>query len=218
MPRLYAVGDIHGCLTHIKRLIDQVPFEPEDTIVFIGDYIDRGQDSRGTVELLLRFRQGHPGSVFLRGNHEDMFEDYLFHQNRYQPGVYLMNGGDATLEAYGLDPWRPARPEDFPSEHLEFLRKAQFLHQQDGFLFVHAGLRPDIALEAQDRMDLLWIREEFFTREHPFGVTVVFGHTPLRRIFKNLPFAIGIDTGAVFGGCLTCVELAEGDIRAVYQT
>ena len=218
MPRLYAVGDIHGCLTHLTRLVEKVPFDPEDTIVFIGDYIDRGEDSKGTVEFLLHFREEYPGSIFLRGNHEDMFEDYLFQQNRYQREVYLMNGGSETLQAYGLDPWRPIRPQDFPSDHLEFMRNTEFMYQQDGFLFVHAGLRSDLPLEDQDRMALLWVRQEFFEREHPFGVTVVFGHTPLRDIFENLPFAIGIDTGAVFGGQLTCVELADGDIQTVYQT
>lgn len=217
MSKLYAVGDIHASLEHLIRLVGAVPFEPEDRIIFIGDYIDRGPDARGTVDFLLRFRKRFPKSLFLRGNHEDMFEDFLSGSVQYAQGVYLMNGGTETLESYAIDPRGAVGPEDFPPEHLQFLLQTSLMHQENGFLFVHAGVRPGVPLEAQSPQDLLWIREEFFLREHSLGLTVVFGHTPLRQVFQNLPYAIGIDTGAVFGGQLTCVELADGAIRNIYQ-
>ncbi|MFQ5915401.1 MAG: metallophosphoesterase family protein [Nitrospinota bacterium] len=217
MAKLYAVGDIHGSIGHLARLVEVVPFEPEDRIVFIGDYIDRGPDSRGTVNFLLEFREKFPNSVFLRGNHEDMFEDFLRGSSMYGEGVYSMNGGNETLTSYQIDPFGTVGPGDFPADHLKFLFETALMHREDGFLFVHAGIRPGVALEDQNPQDLLWIRDEFFLREHSLDLTVVFGHTPLREVFQNLPYAIGIDTGAVFGGRLTCVELAERAIRDTYQ-
>jgi serine/threonine protein phosphatase 1 len=217
MAKLYAVGDIHGSLTRLTRLVDLVPFASEDRIVFMGDYIDRGPDSRGTVEFLLEFRKKFPKSVFLRGNHEEMFEDYLRRSGRFSPRTFLLNGGAETLESYGLDPQGSVEDEDFPADHLEFLFGTDLMHQEEGLLFVHAGIRPGVPLEDQDREDLLWIREEFFLREHSLGLTVVFGHTPLHEVFQNPPYAIGIDTGAVYGGQLTCVELVGGVIENTYQ-
>ncbi len=217
MGKLYAVGDIHGSLTHLTRLVEIVPFEPEDRIIFMGDYIDRGPDSRGTVAFLLEFRRKFPRSVFLRGNHEEMFEDFLHRSGQFSPGIFLLNGGSETLRSYGLDPEEPAMARDFPADHLKFLFGTDLMHREEGLLFVHAGIRPGVPLEKQDREDLLWIREEFFLREHTLGLTVVFGHTPLREIFQNLPYAVGIDTGAVYGGRLTCVELFEGTIQNTYQ-
>ena len=217
VAKLYAVGDIHGSLTHLTRLVERVPFESEDRIVFMGDYIDRGPDSRGTVQFLLQFRKQFPRSVFLRGNHEEMFEDYLHRSGQFPSGTFLLNGGAETLDSYGLDPQGKAQVEDFPADHLEFLFGTDLMHREDQLLLVHAGIRPSVPLEDQSREDLLWIREEFFLHEHSLGLTVVFGHTPLREIFQNLPYAIGIDTGAVYGGRLTCVELADGVIENTYQ-
>ena len=98
MSNLYAVGDIHGQIHMIEALVGRVPFKVEDEIVFLGDYIDRGRDSKARVEFLIRFRREYPKSVFLRGNHEDMLLDYLAGGGSYYSGVYLMNGGDATLD------------------------------------------------------------------------------------------------------------------------
>jgi len=217
MAKLYAVGDIHGSITHLTRLVETVPFEPEDRIVFIGDYIDRGPDSRGTVEFLLSFRERFPKCIFLRGNHEEMLEDFLNGADWSMRNAYLTNGGGATLISYALNPLEKVKAADFPEGHLGFLFGTALKHGEDGFLFVHAGIRPGVALEDQSRQDLLWIREEFFAHEHALGLTVVFGHTPLRDVFQNPPYAIGIDTGAVFGGKLTCVELGDGKILNTYQ-
>ncbi|MEE8110057.1 MAG: metallophosphoesterase family protein [bacterium] len=217
MGKLYAVGDIHGSFEQLTRLVETVPFAPEDRIVFIGDYIDRGPDSRGTVEFLLGFREKFPRCVFLRGNHEDILEDFLRGSVQYPEGVYQMNGGAETLASYEVDPLGAVGAGDFPADHLKFLFETALMHREDGFLFVHAGVRPGVPLEDQTPQDMLWIREEFFLRKHSLDLTVVFGHTPLREIFQNLPYAIGIDTGAVFGGQLTCVELADRAIRNTYQ-
>ncbi len=215
MSRLYAVGDIHGCLGHLQKLMEEVPLSQEDTVVFIGDYIDRGPDSRGVVDYVLEFRRRHARTVCLMGNHEDMLLDFLEKRGEYEPGVFLYNGGGATLASYGISPYHTS--PSLPPEHIQFFRTLKLTHEEGGFFFVHGGLVPEVPLEKQEKHDLLWIRDEFFRWQHKLGLTVVFGHTPMVRIFMNLPWSIGIDTGAVYGGKLTCVELAEREVKAAYQ-
>ena len=213
MSNLYAVGDIHGQIHMLEALLERVPFQEEDEIVFLGDYIDRGRDSRAVVDLLIRFRREYPESVFLRGNHEDMLLDYLSGGGSYHPGVYVMNGGDATLENYrdsSGDVW-------LPPEHLKFLDSLEWIHTSRGFIFVHAGLKPGVPVDSQDPMDMVWIREEFLHAECDFGKPVVFGHTPGWEMKNELPFYLGIDTAAVMGGRLTCVQLAGGEVVNCHQ-
>ena len=213
MSNLYAVGDIHGQIHMLEALVERVPFQEEDEIVFLGDYIDRGRDSKAVVDLLIRFKREYPKAVFLRGNHEDMLLDYLSGGGSYHPGVYLMNGGDATLENY--------RDEGgdvlVPPEHLEFFNALEWIHTSRGFIFVHAGLRPGVPIDRQDPMDLVWIREEFLHAGYDFGKPVIFGHTPGWEIKNELPLYLGIDTRAVTGGFLTCVQLAKGEIVDCHQ-
>ena len=213
MSNLYAVGDIHGQIHMLEALLERVPFQKDDEVVFLGDYIDRGRDSKAVVDLLIRFRREYPRTVFLRGNHEDMLLDYLAGGGSYHPGVYLMNGGDATLENY-----RDSSGEvRLPPEHLEFYNALEWIHASRGFIFVHAGLRPGVPIDRQDPMDLVWIREEFLHAAYDFGEPVVFGHTPGWEIKNELPFYLGIDTAAVMGGRLTCVQLADGEVVDCHQ-
>lgn len=213
MSNLYAVGDIHGQIHMLEALVERVPFQEDDEIVFLGDYIDRGRDSKAVVDLLIRFKREFPKTVFLRGNHEDMFLDYLSGGGSYHPGVYVMNGGDATLENYrdsSGDVW-------LPPEHLKFFNSLEWIHTSRGFIFVHAGLKPGVPIDRQDPMDMVWIREEFLHAEYDFGGPVVFGHTPGWEMKNELPFYLGIDTAAVMGGRLTCVQLADGGVVDCHQ-
>lgn len=208
MSNLYAVGDIHGQIHMLEALVERVPFQEDDEIVFLGDSIDRGRDSKAVVEFLIGFKREYPKTVFLRGNHEDMFLDYLSGGGSYYPGVYEMNGGVATLENY-----RDEKGDvSLPLAHQEFLGALEWIHISRGFIFVHAGLRPGVPIDRQDPMDLIWIREEFLHAEYDFGKPVVFGHTQTDRINNRLPHYLGIDTRPVNGGCLTCVQLAEGEL------
>lgn len=206
MNKIFAVGDIHGCLEKLEDLMAKIAVNKHrDTLVFIGDYIDRGYFSREVVDYLIGLQDIHGKIVYLCGNHEQMFLNYL---NGVDEALYLGNGGIATLQSYGilLSDDLERRTDKIPERHLEFFRSLQFHYETEHYIFVHAGLRPGRPLREQLVDDLLWIRHEFIEDDSDFGKTVVFGHTPMRHLLidKN---KIGIDTGAVYGGKLTCVEL-----------
>ena len=208
MNKIFAIGDIHGCLKKLEELMEKMTVDRQrDTLVFIGDYIDRGKYSREVVDYLIRLQNEYQNVICLRGNHEQMFMDYLDGVNE---GLYLGNGGRATLESYGI-----MLPDDIqerkariPAEHMQFFQSLLPYYETDHYIFVHAGLRPALPLRDQAIDDLLWIRFEFIENENDFGKTVVFGHTPMKNLLINKN-KIGIDTGAVYGGKLTGVELPE---------
>lgn len=201
--RLLAIGDIHGCHDQLAALLAKVKPQPSDRLVFLGDYIDRGPRSKEVVELVLSLRQRCPDTIFLKGNHEAMLEDYLVRGERLQ---FLRNGGDATLASYGA-----AGAAEIPQAHRDFFNNLRLYYETDSFIFVHAGLRPGVQLAGQREQDLLWIREEFLSSSYDWGKTVVFGHTP-RTSPLITPTRIGLDTGAVYGGLLSCCEVRSGQL------
>ncbi len=186
-----------------------------DTVVFVGDYIDRGPGSREVIELLLEFQQGKAEAVFLKGNHEDMMLSFIGLPGHYGES-FLFNGGTQTLASYGLvGDEGGAVGEMLPATHRQFLLNLKDNYLRPPYFFVHAGILPGVPLDEQNPEDLLWIRQEFIFNPHQCGVTVVFGHTPLRTVMMDLPYKIGIDTGLVYGGKLSCVEFSEGVIYQV---
>ena len=210
--RLLAIGDIHGCNRKLQQLLARIDPDPDaDRLVFIGDYIDRGPDVRGVIETLLSLKKTCPNMVCLRGNHEDMFLNY-FTQGQDEE-LFFANDGGITLSSYGLSLADARAGRGFPEDHLRFIASLPLSYETQAYLFVHAGLRPGLSLADQSPEDILWIRREFIDSECDFGKTVVFGHTALHAplLEKN---KIGIDTGAVYGGCLTCIELPS---RKIYQ-
>lgn len=224
---LYAIGDLHGCPDELEGLLDAVAPGAGDTVVFLGDYVDRGPAVRRLVERLLRLEDEPFTSVFLRGNHEDMLLAYLGLDGRYGE-VYLENGGDKTLASYGIaSDVAPgaASLAAFPAAHIGFLRNCRLLYLAPPFLFVHAGIRPGVAIEEQSVEDLLWIRDEFLLSPHALPYTVVFGHTPSREARVDLPYRLGLDTGLVYGNKLSCldvdrrrlVQIARGASRATIR-
>jgi serine/threonine protein phosphatase 1 len=217
--RLFAIGDIHGCARELERLVRALEPAAGDTLVFVGDYVDRGADSRAVIDDLLDLAR-RPGltTVFLKGNHEDMFLDYIGHRGHWGES-WMLNGGPATLRSYGLSPHTPG-PDvlaALPAEHVAFLDGLEPWRFVEDWLLVHAGINPERAWEEQEEEDLFWIREEFILRPHPLPQTVVFGHTPFRQVFLNLPYKLGIDTGCVYGGMLTAIELREGRLFQLRQ-
>jgi serine/threonine protein phosphatase 1 len=230
--RVYAIGDIHGRRDLLDDVHRAIAADLGDTAVslnkvavYIGDYVDRGDDSRGVIDRLLTAPLTGFRSVHILGNHEDMLLRFL-----EDPGVaplWLANGGDATLYSYGID-WREhVQGSDFeslrvafraaiPAPHLKFLRTLSLSHIEGDYLFVHAGIRPGRDVARQDAEDLIWIRDEFLGSDADHGKVVVHGHSISSepQIFDN---RIGIDTGAFATGKLTCLVL-EGTARRFLQT
>jgi len=221
---IFVVGDIHGCATElgilIRHLQNKTKITPKDLVVFVGDYIDRGPESKKVIDLLLEFRSSHENILCLEGNHEEMFLDFLREPDRLAE-PFLGNGGLETLRSYGISiPILAERgcewlEEQLGEQHLEFFRSLHKIVLVDDFVIVHAGLRPTRPLEAQLDEDIFWIRDEFILNTHCFGKTIVFGHTPFREVFLNMPFKIGIDTGLVYGNALSCIELRSGNVLKV---
>jgi serine/threonine protein phosphatase 1 len=213
--RTFVIGDIHGCVEELNRLLDHLAPTDDDHLVFLGDYIDRGPASKEVVARLLRLQQEAASCTFLKGNHEDMFLAFMGMAGRYGD-AFLYNGGDATLRSYGLDrcPTHEIAAR-MPSEHLTFFQALELKHGLGRYLCVHAGVNPERPLEAQEQEDLLWIRGAFIQKPHPFGVTVLFGHTPCREVLVDLPYKIGLDTGLVYGNKLSCLDVSAGEILQI---
>jgi serine/threonine protein phosphatase 1 len=211
----YVIGDIHGCLSELACLVEKLPLKPADRIVFLGDYIDRGPDSKGVVDYLLGIAKTASNEmIFLKGNHEDMLLSYLGFNGNYGD-MFLANGGHATLASYGLPPQSASRDcatVRIPASHLSFFLALQSYYLYESFLCVHAGIQPLKPLDAQQELDMLWIRSEFIGYSHCLPFTVVFGHTPQREVFFDLPSKIGIDTGVVYGHKLSCIELDDKEL------
>jgi serine/threonine protein phosphatase 1 len=212
LPRVAAIGDVHGEIHKLRQLLGVLEKElaPEDTLLFIGDYIDRGPDSKGVVDLVLSLRE-HRNVVALRGNHEQMLLDAYRYSQPEQGALkpdwefasnWFSNGSKATLESYG----EAARWwQRIPEEHWAFFRSTLIEYKVGNYHFVHAGMLPKgVRWDMPEYPPKLWIREEFLESTQDFGAIVVFGHTPMKRplVMGN---KIGIDTGATYGGPLTAI-------------
>jgi serine/threonine protein phosphatase 1 len=203
--KIFAVGDIHGSFEKLEALMKILPWrkDSDDLLLFIGDYVDRGPNSREVVEYLVNLKKDGGNFIFLKGNHEKMLVDFYVHQKDQM--LYVANGGAETIASY-VEGGIGRRAFELPREHLEFLLSLQLIYETDDYIFVHAGLRDGIPLDQQSEEDLLWIREEFIYSTYDWNRRVVFGHTALETPFVT-PAKIGIDTGAVYGNKLTAVEL-----------
>jgi serine/threonine protein phosphatase 1 len=201
MPLTYAVGDIHGSLDKLKSLVAacrQHADGREMSLVFLGDYIDRGPESAGVVRFVMSLELEAPERVIaLKGNHEAWALSVL--DGSAQVSTWLRNGGAATLASYGVND-----VGDLPRAHLDWMRTLRLTHNDGRRFFVHAGVNPAKPLDAQDEQDLLWIREPFLTDERDYGRLIVHGHTPLVTAEPELcGNRLNLDTAAVFGGPLT---------------
>jgi serine/threonine protein phosphatase 1 len=213
MPKTFVIADIHGCHDALQRLLARINPDPgQDTLVFLGDYINRGPDSRQVIETLLLLRRTHRHVITLMGNHEQMLLAYL--AGREQE-LFLTAGGIETLESYGITNYADIWTQKIlPAEHLDFLHSLPACWEDEEFIYVHAALEPGVHLACQKLGWLLWGRSGFIDSDHDFGKRVIYGHTPrpLPRIEAN---KIGLDTGAVYGGALTCLILPELEFVSV---
>lgn len=232
--RVYAVGDIHGrldLLERLLRLMEQDAARPQAgrpaperiSVVFLGDYVDRGPQSREVVERLM---QGPGGAlagaqwVCLKGNHEEQMVRFV---DQTSAGAgWVLNGGLETVRSYAGDipdglagdmgALQLLLTRSLPPSHLRFLARLPVMHREGDYVFVHAGLRPGIAIEDQMPSDLLWIRDDFLHDPRPLGAVVVHGHTP-GPLPEIRPNRIGIDTRAYASGNLTAVVLEGTEKR-----
>ena len=215
--RVYAVGDIHGCLDRLVALheiiADDLAARPIEhtTLVHLGDLIDRGADSAQVVDWLINQPPVPVEAIVnLMGNHENMMLSALADAGKDAASQWLVNGGADSLLSWGIS--RAVPPTEWassiPLAHLIFLRDLAISHRIGPYLFVHAGVRPGVPLDQQSRQDMMWIREPFLSSRADHGAVIVHGHTPKREPIVQ-PNRIAIDTGAVLGGALTCVVLEE---------
>ncbi|HBX65766.1 MAG: metallophosphoesterase [Balneola sp.] len=210
-PDIIAIGDIHGCALSNHALLKKLDSEYSDqpTYVFLGDYTDRGPDSKKVVDQLIKFNKDHE-CVFLKGNHDQML------LNAYEKGdwnLWLSNGGNTTLKNYD------SSPGDFklPKDHYEFFKNTELYWETESYFFVHGGISPDLTIQENldseyEREQFIWQRDHVYARTNKWSKTVVFGHTPVKEpiVEENM---LGIDTGCVYKkkgyGVLTAVALPE---------
>ena len=238
--RHYVLGDIHGRAKLLEQVLDFIRIDHQKAqskgappgksmLICLGDYVDRGENSAGVIDLLSDF-SAEFDCVFLKGNHEEMMLDFV---DGLSDGVrWLTNGGIETLEGYAISPKvikalinsditkaaRTAMKLMIPASHLEFLRSLVTHYQSGDYYFAHAGINPDLTLAQQRPEDLLWVRKPFLASENTFEKIIVHGHTPTKNARPSFgPQRIGIDTKAYASNRLTCLIL-EGDQRTYMQT
>ncbi len=227
--RVYAIGDIHGradllvrLLEELRRDVAQGGFEGRPILVFLGDYIDRGFQSRDVIDVLLSDLLSPFETYFLKGNHEAAMLQFLD-----DPAIgprWAEFGGAETLVSYGVQPprmrtsvddWSRASDElgqVLPADHLHFLRNLDISVRIGDYVFVHAGVRPGVPLDQQSEYDMLWIREEFLADRKPLGAVIVHGHTPTPAPHRDSR-RVGIDTGAYLSGRLTAARFEHDTVE-----
>jgi serine/threonine protein phosphatase 1 len=217
---IYAIGDIHGCLEPLVDLLSRLPYKDGDELVFLGDYVDRGPDSKGVVDYLLDHRKD--SWKFLRGNHEQLMLDWLASPESRSDSTWLLNGGLQTLQSYcskkDLDEVRSegARRlfrDAIPPRHMDFFKSLILSYDTPVAYFCHAGVDLSRPLAAQSADDLLWIRRKFHQDPRPTPKLIVHGHTPTETA-DTTGDRINLDTGCVYGGALTALSLPG---RELYQ-
>ena len=209
--KIYAIGDIHGQLHKLKGLIEKLPIDDTCQLVFVGDYTDRGEHSFEVIEYLINLCKRY-NCVFLKGNHEDLFMNFMLGES---DDMFVCNGGDSTIQSYknngyDISQFVEYQRRNLPITHVNFYKSLKNYYETDDYIFVHAGLLPkNIPLSEQPVDMLLWERYDFINSDFDWGKKVIFGHTPNREIL-NMHNKICIDTGAYYeDGKLTCVVLPE---------
>jgi len=221
MDRIFVFGDIHGCADELRLLFSYLvlyqKLDKNDRLCFIGDYVDRGLDTKSVIDILIQIQTTFPKARFLKGNHEAMLLDYLGLEAFPNTFVYLKNsvGGKNTLHSYGVVniPFDKASGRQclkfFPESHINFLTSLEIYKKTDEYIFVHAGVNPLIGdMRMQNPNELIRMRASTIKNPHLFPQTVIHGHEAIKEVtFNTKTRMINIDTDVVHGGKLTCLEL-----------
>lgn len=217
--RLLAIGDIHGCFEALRELVeDRVRLQTADRLILLGDYIDRGPQSREVVDYILGLREKGYDLITLTGNHEAMLLESV--SGRSQLATWMMNGGDLTLYSFGL-----GSVDEMEEHHLNFFRSLEYFYLQEPYLFVHAGFNDELADPFQDRQQMIWSRREKYSNPVFSGMTIIHGHTPVTlsecgRLVGSGSHILNLDTGCVYGdwggyGHLTALDLKTKELFSV---
>jgi len=218
--KIFAIGDIHGCATQLSSLLGRIPYDRKrDTLIFLGDYINRGPDTRGVLDILLDLKASCADIHFLKGNHEQELLEYSASGHMDSLRALRGMGVEATVESYGSRVNSLTGLVCFPLEHREFLHSLKFFHLQDDYLFIHADIDNELLRcpmkESEGRMQRYILETGLLSsrrlaQEQTTGIDtfVVFGHIPFASPLF-LADRLGIDTGAVYGNMLTAVELPD---------
>lgn len=229
--RVYAVGDIHGRLDLLDILVRKIDQDDRsrpsaDTLlVFLGDLVDRGPSSKEVIDRIMGLKQDRPSTILLKGNHEEILIR-AYHGDKKAAGLFHRVGGRETMLSYGVaaDVYDHSELVDLPrlvsdhvpAAHIAFLEDFQNYYVNGDYLFVHAGIRPEVAIEDQQDSDLRWIRSAFLDHRGSHGRLVIHGHSIMPQVDEK-PNRIGIDTGAFATGRLTAIGL-EGRERWFLST
>lgn len=229
--RIIAIGDLHGIAEPLYRLIDKLNPTDSDALIFIGDYIDRGPQSKEVIEKLLELKMKHNSVYFLMGNHEDMLLGSVgFPAVVSNFDTWMYNGGSATLRSYGMGAdeilnlarmWNDAERGNriidlIPESHMEFFKSLYLYIETGSYFFCHAGISPHKTVEEgkQSTFDLLWIREHIGANNLKWEKKVICGHTPLEDVLVSDKL-ICIDTGLYYYGLLSAIDVVSGEIFQV---
>jgi len=232
---IYAIGDIHGCLGELtslhKKILANDKFDvKKDLIIYLGDYIDRGKNSKGVINQILKLKNNKINTINLMGNHDEFMIDFLFNKKNNIEN-WINFGLDQTIRSYGIeivdfikdgfedniiDKLRNSLLEKMDEDHINFFKNLELFFETEKYLFVHAGIDPKKKLEDQNKKDFLWSRsKDFFNKDFKSKKIIVHGHTPEPETVNHL-FRINIDTGCFFSGKLTSVCLNDTDDSRVF--
>ncbi|MCH1625251.1 metallophosphoesterase family protein [Ferdinandcohnia quinoae] len=233
MQRTLIISDIHGDINKFEQLLESVNYDSKnDQLILLGDYVDRGPNAKAVIDKVIKLKER--GARVLKGNHEDMMIKALTSdEEKFWNHWVVRNGGDKTLSSYGFSEkdllvdeeafQKPSLESDELKRHLKFIQDLEHYIETDDYIFVHAGVEPEVPVCESDPYKLIWIRDEFHKGYKGVKI-VVFGHTPTSLLYKEqgkcdvffgVNRIIGIDGGAVYGGQLNCLELPSQKVYSV---
>ena len=234
---LFAIGDIHGCLSQLtslhKNILNYDKFDPKnDLLIYLGDYIDRGKNSKEVIDQIIKLKNNKIKTINLLGNHDEFMIDFLFNKNNNIKN-WLNFGADSTFRSYGIEivefikdgfednvinKLRDLVFNKIEESHLNFFQNLETSFSTEKYLFVHAGIDPQKKLVDQTKKDYLWSRsDDFFDKDFKAEKIVVHGHTPVENIINDL-YRINIDSGCYFSGKLTCVCVSDNNDSRTFIT